>query len=90
MGNAAQERCEEDDLCAGLLAARLQDKPSPVSAAGELADTLRHAKAAQNFSDSACAAYAPAQDFVLCTQLDQFDFVLKLDPSCPPAALTSC
>lgn len=74
MGQDATTRCDEDDLCAELISARL---------AGRAFDTrtivprLRVAPAAQKFFDPA-ATWAPAGDFDLCTQADRFDFVLRL------------
>jgi 2-phosphosulfolactate phosphatase len=77
MGQDARERCAEDDLCAQLLAARL---------AGEDFDTatirprLRQAPSAEKFFDPA-ATWAPERDFELCTEVDRFDFVLRLESS---------
>jgi 2-phosphosulfolactate phosphatase len=74
MGKAARERSAEDDLCAELLAARLQGEPFDVSA---VRDRLRHAPAALKFFDPK-ADWAPEGDFDLCTDVDCFDFVLCL------------
>lgn len=76
MGHEAMQRCEEDDLCAELLAARLRDEPFPVA---DIRLRLRQAPASRKFFDPSCAAYAPMRDFELCTQVDHCDFVLRLD-----------
>ena len=75
MGYAAQERNAEDDLCAELLAARLQGEPFDV---GSVRARLSHATAALKFFDPANADWAPRTDFDLCTDVDRFDFVLRL------------
>jgi 2-phosphosulfolactate phosphatase len=83
MGHEASERCEEDDLCARLLEARLR---------GERVDTttirsqLRGAKSAHKFFDPECD-WAPARDFELCTHVDAFDFILRLDGNAAPPSL---
>ena len=77
MGQDARERCDEDDLCAELLAARLR---------GERFDTdtirprLRTAPSAKKFFDPE-ATWAPERDFELCTDADRFNFVLRLLPA---------
>ncbi len=75
MGHEARERCEEDDLCAELLAARLADRPFETS---HIRERLSCAAGAQKFFDPSCD-WAPEGDFDLCTQLDVFDFVLRLE-----------
>lgn len=84
MGYEAQERCAEDDLCAELLAARLRGETFRID---DIADRLRHAPAADKFFDAACQHYAPQADFDLCTAVDRFDFVLKLDRQQSPICL---
>jgi 2-phosphosulfolactate phosphatase len=76
MGHEARERCQEDDLCAEILQQRLLGATTTVSTA-DVRDRLRDAPSAQKFFDPACD-WAPERDFELCTQLDAFDFVLKL------------
>lgn len=83
MGHEARERCDEDDLCAELLLARLRDEPFDT---GAIREQLRAADSAQKFFDPACD-WAPERDFELCTQVDRFDFVLKLDRSEPLPSL---
>jgi 2-phosphosulfolactate phosphatase len=75
MGYDAHTRSAEDDLCADLLAARLRREPFDVSS---VRARLRHVPAAVKFFDPACASWAPQTDFDLCTDVDRFDFVLRL------------
>ncbi len=84
MGYAARERCMEDDLCAELLSARLRGEEFPVAG---LREHLRSAPAAAKFFDPTCQHYAPQADFVMCTDVDRFDFVLRLDQTARPLQL---
>lgn len=84
MGHEATERCAEDDLCAELLQQRLAGEQPDVCGVRE---RLRSAASAQKFFDPACD-WAPQRDFELCTQVDAFDFVLRLERGHPPARLT--
>jgi 2-phosphosulfolactate phosphatase len=83
MGHEARERCDEDDLCAELIAARLHGGDLDPSS---IRDRLRRAKSAQKFFDPACD-WAPERDFELCTEVDIHDFVLRLDRVDAPAVL---
>lgn len=83
MGHEARERNDEDDACAELIAKRLQGGTPDVSS---LRDRLKLAPSAGKFFDPACD-WAPERDFELCTQVDRFDFVLRLDRSAQPARL---
>jgi len=74
MGQEARDRCDEDDLCAELLVARLEGRDFDVTAVRE---RLARATSAQKFFDPA-ADWAPRTDFDLCTAVDRFDFVLRL------------
>jgi 2-phosphosulfolactate phosphatase len=74
MGNEARERCDEDDLYAECLGRLLEGRPAPL---GEVRDRLRNASAARKFFDAACD-WAPREDFDYCTEVDRFDFVLRL------------
>jgi 2-phosphosulfolactate phosphatase len=88
MGHEATQRCEEDDVCAQILSARLTgDRIEELS----LVKNLRHASSAQKFFDPACD-WAPAGDFERCTQLDKFDFVLRLsaDQELPSLSRIDC
>lgn len=75
MGHEARERCAEDDLCAAIIAARL-DGGSPDAAA--LAADLRQAPSARRFLDPQ-ADWAPEADLGYCIKVDCFDFVLRLE-----------
>lgn len=76
MGHEARERCEEDDLCAELIRDRLSSRAGPTGA--QVRAQLRDAPSAAKFFDPDCP-WAPERDFELCTQLDVFDFVLRLE-----------
>jgi 2-phosphosulfolactate phosphatase len=80
MGQQATQRCLEDDLCAELLAQRLSGLEP---ATHDIAARLRTAPSAAKFFDPACP-WAPAADFDLCTRVDCFDFVLRLDRHSTP------
>jgi len=84
MGYEARERCMEDDLCADLLAARLRGEADPVT---DVREYLRQSAAAKKFFDPACQHYAPQADFAMCTVVDRFDFVLRLDAVKSPPRL---
>jgi 2-phosphosulfolactate phosphatase len=75
MGHEARERCAEDDLCAEALVGLFEGRPAPTTA--EARDRLRDAPAALKFFDPACD-WAPRPDFDYCTEVDRFDFVLRL------------
>lgn len=77
MGQDARERCAEDDLCAELLAMRLRGEHFPTDT---IRPRLRAAPSAQKFFDPQ-ATWAPERDFELCTAVDRFDFVLRLQPA---------
>lgn len=82
MGHEARENCAEDDLCADLLVRRLRG-------AADMTDVrtrLRQASSAAKFFDPACD-WAPQGDFELCTRVDAFDFVLRLQPDQPRPSL---
>ena len=74
MGHEARERCAEDDLYAECLRLMLLGQPAPLTAVRE---RLRDAPAAVKFFDPACD-WAPRDDFDYCTDVDRFDFVLRL------------
>ncbi len=83
MGHEATERCAEDDLCAQLVQQRLVGEQPNVA---DVRERLRGAASAQKFFDPACD-WAPQRDFELCTQVDAFDFVLRLERDGAPARL---
>jgi 2-phosphosulfolactate phosphatase len=74
MGHEARERCAEDDLYAECLRLMLQGAPAPL---GEVRERLRDAPAARKFFDPECD-WAPRPDFDYCTEVDRFDFVLRV------------
>jgi 2-phosphosulfolactate phosphatase len=74
MGHEARERCAEDDLYAECLQAMLRGEAASL---GEVRERLRDAPAAQKFFDPAMD-WAPESDFDYCTEVDRFDFVLRL------------
>ena len=74
MGHEARERCAEDDLYAECLRLLLLGELAPL---GEVRERLRTAPAAAKFFDPACD-WAPRDDFEYCTDVDRFDFVLRL------------
>jgi 2-phosphosulfolactate phosphatase len=75
MGHEARERCAEDDLYAECLARMLRGGAAPDCE--DVRDRLRNAPAAKKFFDPACD-WAPLEDFGYCTEVDRFDFVLRL------------
>jgi 2-phosphosulfolactate phosphatase len=83
MGQEATSRCAEDDLCAEVLKSRLCGQQPDVS---NVRTRLRAAASAQKFFDPACD-WAPQRDFELCTEMDIFDFVLRLDRAANPPTL---
>lgn len=83
MGQHAVERCMEDDLCAELIARRLAGESPQVH---DIAQRLRAAPSAAKFFDPACP-WAPSGDFELCTRVDVFNFVLRLDRHVTPSEL---
>jgi len=74
MGHEARERCVEDDLYADCLQRMLLGQRAPLD---EVRERLRQAPAALKFFDPACD-WAPLEDFDYCTEVDRFDFVLRL------------
>jgi len=74
MGHEARERCAEDDLYAECLGLMLRGRRAPL---GEVRQRLRNAPAAVKFFDPACD-WAPLEDFDYCTEVDRFDFVLRV------------
>ena len=74
MGHEARERCAEDDLYADCLKRMLLGQTAPLD---EVRERLRNAPAALKFFDPACD-WAPLEDFHYCTEVDRFDFVLRL------------
>jgi len=76
MGLNAEAQTEEDNLCAEYIKSLLEGCPMDLSA--QLADLQRTSGA--KFFDPAQQEVFPEPDFWLSTQVDQFDFVLRLEP----------
>lgn len=74
MGLAGKENTEEDLLCAEYIKALLENKPYPLE---EKIKDLQFTSGAK-FFDPAQQEVFPQQDFHICTQVDRFDFALKL------------
>jgi 2-phosphosulfolactate phosphatase len=74
MGQEVCARCDEDDLCAELLAARLAHREFDILS---VRPRLRNEASARKFFNPE-AIWAPERDFELCTDVDRFDFVLQL------------
>lgn len=75
MGHEARAPCPADTLCAALLEARLGGRPFDEA---RIREQLRDTPAARKFFDPR-ADWAPQGDFDRCTELDRFDFVLRLE-----------
>lgn len=76
MGLHANERCDEDWLCADYLAALIRG--AAVDEA-EIARLLRRSPNAARFFDPE-QPWSPAADFDCCVAFDQFNFVLEAQP----------
>lgn len=74
MGLAGIENTEEDLLCAEYIKALLENKPYPLE---EKIKDLQFTSGAK-FFDPAQQEVFPEKDFHICTQVDRYDFVLKL------------
>ena len=87
MGWTGEEPAEEDDLCAGYLAARLRGE---APATDDFSARLRPAAAAAKFFDPE-QPWAPEEDFHLCLRVNRFPFALRLDrhpvPRLTPVAM---
>ncbi len=77
MGLRALEPCDEDTLCAEYIRDRLEGRKVDREA---IVRRLRLSAHSGKFFDES-KTWAPERDFHLCTRFDQFDFVLKLEPS---------
>lgn len=74
MGHEARERCVEDDLYARCLIELLEGRDPGLHRVRAL---LREAPAARKFFDPAFED-SPQGDFDVCTDVDRYDFVLRL------------
>lgn len=77
MGLNGKKGTPEDNLCARLIAAHLEGKTLDIPA--ELA-AVRASSEGSKFFDPAKQAVFPRRDFVLCTDVDRFDFVIRAVP----------
>lgn len=75
MGLEAVAPTEEDTLCANYIKSLLENEPMDLAA--EIEDLKRTSGA--KFFDPAQQEVFPMEDFFLCTEVDRFDFVLKLE-----------
>lgn len=77
MGLNAQARTQEDDLCAEYIKSLLEERPL------DMTDRIRDLRrtSGAKFFDPAQQEVFPERDFWLSTELDKFDFVLRLKRS---------
>ena len=75
MGLQAREQTEEDNLCAAYIRSILEGRPIAMEDAIE---NLKRTSGAK-FFDPARQKDFPQPDFDLCTRVDRFPFVLKVD-----------
>lgn len=74
MGLAGVTPTEEDTLCAEYIKSLIEDRPIPLR---EAIEDLKRTSGAK-FFDPAQKEVFPGDDFFLCTDVDRFDFVLRL------------
>lgn len=79
MGYAGVSETEEDTLCAEYIKSILEDKPFDMESGIQLVKRTSGAK----FFDPNQNDVFPEKDFALCTQVDCFDFVLRLCKDSP-------
>lgn len=75
MGLEALAPTEEDTLCATYIKNLLEDRPTNLKAEIE---ALKHTSGAKFFDPEQWDVF-PHDDFAMCTDVDRFDFVLKLE-----------
>jgi 2-phosphosulfolactate phosphatase len=75
MGLDAAEETEEDTLCAEYIKCLLENKSIDIYKEIELLKSTSGSK----FFDSAQKNVFPEKDFYLCTDINKFNFILKLD-----------
>lgn len=76
MGLEAVWESPEDTLCARYIKSILEEQELDMQA--ELA-ALRHTTEGSKFFDPATQSVFPEQDYWMCTDIDKFDFVLKIE-----------
>lgn len=75
MGWAAQYPTEEDTLCAEYIKSIIEGEPFDIRSGVE---SLKHTSGAKFFDPNQNDVF-PKEDFFMCTDVDKFDFVLKLE-----------
>jgi 2-phosphosulfolactate phosphatase len=75
MGLEAISETEEDTLCANYLKCLLEDKPIDIQKEIELLKSTSGSK----FFDKRQSDVFPEKDFYLCTEINKFNFILKLE-----------
>lgn len=75
MGYAAMSKTEEDTLCAEYIKSLLEGKD--IDIANQI-NKLKFTSGAKFFDEKQKKVF-PTEDFYLCTELNKFDFVLKLN-----------
>lgn len=75
MGLAGQRPTDEDVLCAEYIKSLLEDKP--LADIDQRIENIKHTDGAKFFEEKRQAVF-PQRDFLLCTDYDSFDFVLRL------------
>jgi 2-phosphosulfolactate phosphatase len=83
MGYSAKEPADEDTYCAELIRARLRNMAFNYA---DIIEKLRTGSG-KRLLDPANAAHSPARDFDLCTRLDLFNFVLRVNKESEQAFL---
>lgn len=76
MGLEGVSETEEDTLCARYIKAILEGKEDEIDFAKEI-EILKQTSGAK-FFDPAQSSVFPNKDFFMCTEVDKFDFVMKL------------
>ena len=77
MGLEAVAETEEDTLCARYVKALLEGTESTLNMPEEI-EKLKHTSGAKFFNAMQNTVF-PEKDFYMCTQVDKFDFVMKLN-----------
>lgn len=75
MGYACEYPTDEDTLCAEYIKNALEDTPNDYA---EILKTIKAGDGAR-FFDPGKQSWSPENDFHLCTQLNRFNFVLKVE-----------
>jgi 2-phosphosulfolactate phosphatase len=75
MGWAAQYPTEEDTLCAEYIKSIIEGEPFDIRSGVE---SLKYTSGAKFFDPNQNDVF-PKEDFFMCTDVDKFDFVLKLE-----------